>query len=155
MNTRVLVVALLVLVAPLCTFARIGETLAQCKARYGDVVIEGNADMDLPVKLFKKLDLNIAVHFYQERADFIVYLKGDEAFSRTEFDTLIKANGGSKKWEKRGEKDGWENWVTQDESLVAFFNTVPGGSVIIRTKRAVEREAERVKAEEKKRLKDF
>jgi hypothetical protein len=138
-----------VLVAPLCTFARVGETLAQCEARYGKGTEYGDAE----TCIFSKAGISVGVHLYQGKVDQIAYWKEEGTFSTSETEAFLKANCSNKRWIKA---DGG-SWTTEDRGIVASLSlgTDGKGYLVISTKEFDERREKDEKAEEKKRLEGF
>lgn len=149
MNSRMLAVALVAMVIPLCTFARIGETLAQCDARYGN---GGGMVLD-EYSTFKKDGLAVLAHFYQGRVDYITYTKEAGVLLGFEIEKLLEANGGNRKWENRGPSPDCRLWATTDNALTAFL-AVEGNSLSISTKEFEERLAAQRRADAKKYLEE-
>ena len=78
------------------SFARIGETLDECKKRYGEPV-----KAEEGFTYFRKADLIIQVSFFKTKVDFIRFAKSkdDEHFTDNEIKLLLDANGAGAKWE--------------------------------------------------------
>ena len=100
---------LTVLALSTLTHARIGETVAQCDARYGEVVRSPDADGD---RHYNKNGFAVFASFNKDgRCVAIFYVKSnDEKISTLELKALMRANG--KGWisqKKLGAYDVWTN----------------------------------------------
>lgn len=91
--------------------ARIGETPEQCRARYGDPI-----DKDKDILVFKKVDILIAVWFYNGEADMILYSKA-AGFSDNEIYTLCKLNGDARRWTQISPNSMYAKWRMEDDEL--------------------------------------
>jgi hypothetical protein len=110
--------ALALLLTALPTFARLGESKAECEARYGKPVFttvrNGNS-------IYLKGGHQITIGFWKDKAIFLVFTKLEPGtkesdlpvestdslpFSETEMDLLLQANSGTFKWrQQRDNKD--------------------------------------------------
>ncbi len=141
---------------PAAAFARIGETLAQCETRYGKAYnTEGS------MSAFRKGGLLIGVVFYQGKADVVYYEKEERnivnlaaEMSENEIETLLKANGGDKKWKKSAVISMDKHWQTEEGELFANYTTIRS-QLTVCTREYLEREFEKTKAKEKKQLEGF
>jgi len=141
--------------SPAPAFARIGETPAQCEARYGKALPGSHGSESLCFTnggFYKDGGYWIEVDFDQGKADSLKYSK--LKMSESVIWYLLAANGGDKKWKEVGMHPIY--WQTEDGELRAY----PEGGTTLRvcTKQFDERlaaietkEAER-KAKEKKEL---
>jgi hypothetical protein len=139
--------------------ARIGETLPECKARYGEST--GTSANDNDVIFFEKNSMLIAVHFYQEKCDFIQFQKSKEnsigiptPLSENEIETLLKANGGEQKWEKRNILSMDKEWITQDGKIYATYANLKN-FLSIATAEYIQRDNDNKKKQESENLKNF
>ena len=97
-------ITILMMLASL-SFARVGETIEECNARYGDGdYIEGEHKM-----IYKKGDYTVGVYFATGKAIAVSYYreKGVDLDS-IEITTFLEANEQSKKWTK-GSSNLWIN----------------------------------------------
>lgn len=158
MHTQKLAIAFIALLVPVAAFARIGETAAQCDVRYGKAIKEVKEDNQV---VFRKGGFLMVVQFYQGKADLFMYRKEETdalgqgaKISDNEIETLLKANGGDKKWKKREIISMNEEWQTEDGALLAQYKAFDN-MLIIATKGYIEREDAKTKAKEKKQLEGF
>ena len=134
------------------TPGRIGESRAQIYARYGkpQQLVDG-------VAVFLKGDFVIAVSFFQEKADALMFTKLPKdvlgrwnEMSDNEIQTLLQACGGERKWECYG----MHRWQTEDVTLFAFYNDLDNMLGVL-SKAHLERSALEKKSEEEKKLQGF
>jgi hypothetical protein len=135
--------------------ARIGETLEMCKQRYGEPTVHGE------FYNFRKPPFVVTVSFYEGKADSESYGKADASgVSETEFEQLLKLNGGDRKWKRLDVVSLCQStWQTEDGQMVAFYgfcNTNPNNKlVIIGTTASLERGGAEEEAKAKKALEGF
>lgn len=107
-------------ILPCQSFARIGDTLEECNTRYKPF----NFFNAKGGHSFYKDGIVIVTYFFDGKVDKIRYFKFDTGASEdalftnlsdSEIQTLLKDNGGARKWVKR--KDGV--WETEDRALFA------------------------------------
>lgn len=129
---------------PLQLEARIGETLDQCKERYGEVI---NVNSVTKVHMFKKNKLVVEVAFIENKAHFVSISGAIEESTFKKFKEIY-----SNKWSKY-EKEGLKNcWVTPDGKLFCnFSNILIADLLTFKTKEykqmEIEKEAQRSKNE--------
>ncbi len=111
----------LLIILPCQSFARIGDTLEECKARYEPFEsfnVKGAYS-------FIKDGIVIVTFFFDGKVDKIRYVKFAEGswevspftnLSDNEIQTLLKANGGNRKWVKLKDQPLWK---TEDGEFVA------------------------------------
>lgn len=106
--------------------ARIGETREECKKRYGlpiNKLIHIGKENEYLV--FEKAEFEIEIHFYQNKADQVVYWKTSRTntISEHEANELMTLNGGKKKWVIPPKDENPLSWtkVTEDKSLMASY----------------------------------
>ncbi|MDA7888777.1 hypothetical protein N9A86_05295, partial [Akkermansiaceae bacterium] len=111
--------ALLILLtlASVC-YGRLGETLDECKARYGKPVKVEKTQAGLPRYFFKKNNFEIAVVIYQKKAASIEYLERSKDGKAVEMNrgtvvSLRDKNCPGVRWLNIGDKDGTE-WIHKD-----------------------------------------
>ncbi len=135
--------------------ARLGETLEQCKARYGEPVREmGGA------YAFKKSGLLVVAEFYEGKASGILYQSTTldtsgrtVALSDGEIEALLKAEGGDQEWEKVGADSEQAIWRTSGGAVAAVYHfkkrqlTVLTQEAMERAKAAQKAKADRAAAE--------
>ena len=101
---------------------RIGETLDECKVRYGNPIKEKGA-----TALFFKNFTYVSAHFAEGSVDEISYYKKDPKYSKksvspsdAEVSILLRANAPDTAWEFEGahQRDAW--WINKDKGLSAF-----------------------------------
>jgi hypothetical protein len=107
--------------SPGTAHCRIGETLDECKARYGDpiTVLENSA-------LFSKSGIFVSTHFFKGKVDEISYYRTSVKNSKrhvcpsdAEVQVLLNANAQNSKWELEGSY--WQHalWVNREHGLSA------------------------------------
>jgi hypothetical protein len=107
--------------SPGAAHCRIGETLDECKARYGDpiTVLDNSA-------LFSKAGIFVLTHFGKRQVDEISYYRTSVKNSKrhvcpsdAEVQFLLKANAPNSKWELQGSY--WQHalWVNREHGLFA------------------------------------
>lgn len=120
--------AVLMFSLPSVSTARIGETLQQCIARYGQPDSGPEESVVHPKATdcaFIKNGLDVSVVFYQGKAVDIMFRKVDgSSFNPSEIDELLKANGGGSMWKERdaGKPDQSE-WETPDGENRAMLSS--------------------------------
>lgn len=135
--------------------ARIGETLEQCKVRYGTPITESKSSA-----AFIKAGFVIGVMFYEGKVDSLAIVKVEKdalgksiEMSDNEISQLLQANSGNRKW-KEHTCSFDRSWLTEDAQVVAIYEPSKR-QLTIMTKDAAERSGADKKAEENKTLKDF
>jgi len=136
---------------------RIGETRAQIEARYGTPL----KNTDDGSCVFLKGGFRIVVSFYQDTADLIIYGKAEQdaldnsvEMSDNEIQTLLKACGGEKKWKPREVISVDKQWLTEDETLFAVYDSFKH-FLAVGSKEYAERSSSGKKSEEDKNLQGF
>ncbi len=150
---------------PLGADARIGETEAECAARYGEPERKAETG-DWPPgshgQWYRKGGLIILVGYHDGKADIIVYqntkedLMGKPAeLSAMEIDALLKANGGKSRWKAALAPSMDDVWRTEDGKFIAHRSWL-SRYLMIATQEADQRQArlteERQRAAAKTRL---
>lgn len=104
-------------------FARIGETVAQCQARYGAPI-----KWVVPDKTgyFEKDELRLLATFRNSKCVHLSYTKIEASkqlptFSDEEIDALLKANGGGAKSSKIQSSEDAAEWQSSDGKLTATY----------------------------------
>lgn len=159
-NTYVLAsrVALFALLAlPLVASARIGETLAQCDARYGGpgkLLKDGH-------HLYTKPPMQVICRFNSGICESIVLCHTDlnglnrpTEMSKVEIDALLEVNSAGRTWEKRQMFSMNDEWKTGDDFLYATYTSMDHYLVIM-TKAEMDKNAASQAAQEKEKLKGF
>ena len=99
------------------SYARIGETLEECKVRYGEVFAEQELN-GIPAFGFMKSDYLIMVTFHGGYASSVTIGKtSQEKITANEIDILLKANGGEKQWIELPD----DSWKTEDGEILANY----------------------------------
>lgn len=100
MKTLSIIMAAALLAAP--AFARIGETEAQCAARYGQVVSQvSSTKPDAHGNVYTVGNFRVAIYFLNGKASCILVSKFDKSlFTRDELEILMGANSGGLQWIK-------------------------------------------------------
>jgi hypothetical protein len=114
--------------------ARIGETLEECRARYGKEA----SDKDVAY-IFIKDEFKLRVYFEEGKCVKVSYEKVDpksewnfKPLTNEEVDSFLKDNSGGKEWVKISD-DPMKTWKLKDDSVRAFY-VKPTHTLVIRTK---------------------
>lgn len=147
------------LVAP--CFARLGETVAECKARYGEPVhiVEKTSAMH-----FSKAGFRLVIEFYKGRAAGVMIEKeaepgvlqiGNPEISKTEIDTFLQANSGGGEWVENSEGD-FVNviWFSKGGRNLAVWQKFEH-TLSFMTKEYLDHRSAQKAQEEKEKLGDF
>ncbi len=153
----------LLLAGGMAATARIGETEAECAARYGEPYGEpvddvmkdraivwrayGKGGLSWMGWLFGKGKLIFIIGFRDGKAESIQFQNMEKkgvgnpvALTEAEIDVLLKANGGKRKWKWQMVADGFtDGWKTEDGELVAVHPGKDQSSLKIATKEANQR----------------
>jgi hypothetical protein len=134
-------------------FARLGETLEQCQARYGAPV-----QIQMPTVLFRKGKWSVGVTFFQGIVHLISYGKIPDqddrfAFTQDEVDAFMKSNAGDRAWVSQPAPiSKGQHWATKDGEVYSILHD---GMLIFRTRAAVERSIAADKAKADQSVKGF
>ena len=156
---------LLLLLTALPTFARLGETKAECETRYGKPV--GTTAQGNPAYL--KGGLDIVILFWKDKAITLFIGKhkpgasdldapGDDAETRdpltlVEIDVLLKANSATLEWKKEEDNPFAEHsWTRADKRFYAAYGNK---TLEIRNNEANNQRYEEQDREAAQNLKDF
>lgn len=137
--------------------ARIGETRAECIARYG----EPASTPDETSMVFRMGDFGINATFGEDgKAIVMVYVKAPRdaignwtRLSATEIETILSANAGDGEWRKLDDPLN-ERWANDDAGLYATYDPV-GGMLNVFTRAFAEAVAEEKAEREREALRDF
>jgi hypothetical protein len=118
--------------------ARVGETVGQCRERYGKPKSETKDRL-----LFEKSVFTFEVIIYQGKVDYVTYRKTEitslnEAADMTEDEIgkLLKLNGGN--WRETHDLPDARTWVTADGGMMASY-WLHGNILNVYTKEGMER----------------
>ena len=107
---------------PRNTQCRIGETMEECKTRYGKPV-----EIKKDAALFFKNGMTVSVHFIDGKVDQIRYYKTDPKNSKkticpsdAEANILLRANAPDTSWELELAQRRDELWSNKEKGLSAF-----------------------------------
>lgn len=145
----------LLLAAVTTVHARIGETPAECVARYGEPLSVNKEQMILA---FRKAGMLIGMSFHDGKCSSILYTKekDDELslegeFSDVEIKALQSANGGVQEWEVLKLISIDKFWQTEDGLLCSSYSTLDR-KLIIMTKDELDRQNAAKAAKERAKL---
>lgn len=156
-----LLVPLLLLLLASPAQARIGETPAECTARYGQPV---TVDAETQGTLYKKAGVQVACFFAEGRCDFIHFKNlrkhadgTSVPFTDAERKILLEASSGGRAWVLSASDDRDTSWTCGD--LRARQRHQGDRYLIIQTRAHVERsaasDAREKEAKARENLKDF
>jgi hypothetical protein len=96
---------LLILILALCPFlpadGRLGETLEECKVRYGEVVWIERSSEDYPQYCFRKGDIEIRVRLVNNRSGEEIFTAAYEhRMSQSQIDEILAANSNGSTWQR-------------------------------------------------------
>jgi hypothetical protein len=80
--------------------ARIGETLPECKARYGNVIRVELSRPDYPQYCFRKGDIEIRVRLLNGRSGAEVFTGKYGRMSQAQISEMLAANSGGFEWKQ-------------------------------------------------------
>jgi hypothetical protein len=142
--------------------ARIGETVEECRDRYGDPV---HIDQKAGSMGFLKSGFLIACQFHKGRVGMIIVIKnqkpgeitiGHAELSEVEIETLLKANAGGGEWADTTPQFEFVSklWGNEKAKRKAFYNTIQHTLVFITDEYSDVMAKEKADTEQKK-LGDF
>ena len=154
------VVLFLMIMLPL--HARIGETSEECIKRYGNpidsdyvpvpegcIIVEGDYH-------FSKNGFDILVHFYEGKADYILFSASDfSEMSDKDVATLLDANIGSGSWKEDKSAKHDRVFISSEKKILADYSHSPYSALAICTLDYYIRLKEAEKRKEDERLRDF
>lgn len=148
------------LLAP-ASHGRVGETLEECRARYGP---ETGKDEAKKLVCFHKSGLTVAATFEKDRVAWLMIQKDRAAGAAwaawaglvdDQIDALQMANGGNSKWRIIGKPDPLTTiWRTDDKARYALYS-VTGGALIISNSEWWEKAKKQLEAERKQQVEGF
>lgn len=127
--------------------ARLGETPAECVARYGDPI---KTDKEAMTIGFQKEGIFIMCVFHEGKCASIAFKKPEGDFSETEIVTLREANGSD--WKESPSAVGQKHW--ENGRALVVHEQHEGLLIIITQEERKRRDAAKAAAE-KEKLKDF
>ena len=117
---------LLLLLTALPTFARLGETKAECETRYGKPIVTLT-----DTERFIKADIQIQITYLSDKASHIEYErrtatpdaadKKPKDLTETELTVFLDANKGNSHWKKRASDSTWIKWERADGGASATY----------------------------------
>jgi hypothetical protein len=138
--------------------ARIGESFAECVARYGTPV---SVVQETKQAYFQVGALLVGAGFFDGKCDFLYFSKGElgnvgiaDEFSDTELKILMEASSNGQPWEKISGGFGKTTWGSDAVDCLARYDALER-HLIITTKDFLKREALRAEEEDKQKLKGF
>ena len=147
---------LVVLMSTTLANARIGETLEQCRVRYGKEIRDADGCFG-----FIKAGFFIMVQFYEGKADSIVFRKVEQnilgipvEISPNEIQNLLKQNGGGQTWKETNEIIIGSSWATEDEKVLAGYRAMEHILIVFTLDHSLRTLAAK-KAKEDKKLEGF
>lgn len=136
---------------------RIGETPAQCEARYGKPL---KIDKDAKIIFYQKGGLNLAVIFFEGKADGLIYSKIETdvlnhpvEMSATEIEVILKANANGKEWKKDPMSIIDKMWRIEEELFAQY--SIREKRLTVITGAYAKRAKEETEAKEKANLDGF
>lgn len=145
-------------------FARIGETPAECVARYGEPVTGKKTTDWLAAATeisFLKAGILVTAYFHEGRCEQIAFSNHEDggdgdpkALTENEIDVLLRSNGGGKLWNERPTLVMDRVWDREDGYALAQYSMTQN-LLVIRTSEAHDRAEKEKKAEEQKKLDGF
>jgi len=141
-------------------YGRIGETIEECIARYGELYSESDFEGRTQY-IFKKSGYVIGICFYEKKADLIILFKEGKddlgfnaKFSDNEIEILHKSNAGDTPWEPIEIISLNKQWINKEKGLVSLY-MYPDNTLSFMTLGGMSRQAEKTKADEEKSLDGF
>lgn len=128
MKKAVFTLLLLCLISATPALARIGETRAQCAARYGAPVLVNEKEQGT---IHEKAGLQVACHFHEDKCDWLDFRKIEKdaeghavALSEVERKILLEASSGGRPWTERSNnpKDGIISWICGGLQAIYVFD---------------------------------
>jgi hypothetical protein len=135
--------------------ARLGETLEQCTARYGDVVSTNADAIGEKGVVYQKNGYIIAVVIFNGRAARETFGKiNGNALSDNEMKTLLDSESSSGNlWLDHDNNDAHQTWVREDNAVALYDKTV--NALLLETHDYVTAQAAKQKAGETNNLNGF
>lgn len=140
---------------------RVGETLEECRARYGK---ETGKDDEKKVVHFLKSGLTVSATFENDRVVWLMIQKDRAAgaawsawagLADDQIEALRKANGGTSTWRIIGKPDPLTTiWRTDDKTRYALYS-VTGGALILANAEWWEKAKKQLEAEREKQVEGF
>lgn len=134
--------------------ARLGETPAECVARYGEPV---KIDKENSQLIFQKGAMLVIAAFHNDKCDMLGFRKAatnsigvPEELTDNEIEVLRDANSGGKPWIEREGPPLAKVWATEDGLLHAQFHPLDRFLVICTRERINRDNAAKQEAERKK-----
>jgi hypothetical protein len=141
-------------------YGRIGETLEECIARYGEIYSESEFE-GRKQYIFKKSGYVISICFYEKKADLMFLFKEEKddlefnaKFSDNEIEILHKSNAGDTPWEPIEIISLNKQWINKEKGLVSLY-MYPANTLSFMTLGFMSRQTEKTKADEEKSLDGF
>jgi hypothetical protein len=150
--------------------ARIGETLEECEARYGEVTPTTPAPEHFPegcvMHGFEKAGMTVAVTIHDSKVVQIMFWKIEkdaagkpQPLDAIEIKTLLDANGGGQEWEEAPANEippDTEAWYTKlDDGVVLATYARTAGRLTLVTQQFSRAISKSAGNKEKERLKGF
>jgi hypothetical protein len=126
MRTRLVFIWILTLCPSVSSFARLGETLDECKARYGDVARTEYSREDYPQYCFLKGNIEIRVRLLSGvSAQEIFFGRDGNRMSQAQITEILQANSGGVEWRNAPPEDyaAW-NLVRSDGKAHATYDVM-------------------------------
>jgi hypothetical protein len=156
---KLIAVVGLIAAAVVPAFGRIGETSAECIARYGEPL---KIDKEAKSLSFLKEEIIVIAYFHESRCDMITLSKVDRTtipsrdveLSDNEIALLLDSNGGGKKWIEREIISLTRVWETEGGEVFAQYEPSSKLLIIVTKERRARDEAQR-RVDEQKKLDGF
>lgn len=151
--------AIVIAAVALSATARIGETPAQCKARYGEPL---KVDRGPPLSAtFKKNGFVVMAEYHEGRAALLIFAKEKTdilgkplRISANEVKALLASNGQDRKWIKQEIASLDSQWETEDGGISARLDPVENW-LFFMTREHVERKSKEIRKKETDNLSGF
>jgi len=135
MTKSAILLFLLLSAAVFAARANLGETLDQCKQKYGDPVETKQAPNVDEMILFKKDGIKYAIGFKAGKSVILIIGKeSTEKLGEEEVQQFLAANSQGSHWKKSIRPSGNDIWMREDNLAVAQFDPLFGILTLVDSK---------------------